>query len=588
MPEQSTLQTRLIGEALADNGLLSPIQLQQALAAQPKHKQRLGELAVSLGFLKDAELAKFLSEFFSMPYVPLHDDEELDFAIVGLVPEALARRYQLIAIAREGDTLTIAMADPLDVRALDATRVETKCRIRKVVSSKTAILRAIDRSYHAAARIEQSMDHLLAGESTEADEEGAAVQLSTGSNAQVEQLKHEASDAPVVQFVNLLLMRAIQERASDIHIEPEEHTVSIRLRVDGLLREVTAPPKHMFRAITTRIKLLGNLDITERRLPQDGRFKFNVFDKTIDVRLSTLPTVYGEKLVLRILDRGTLILDMQQLGFEPKMLKTFQRVLQLPHGLVILTGPTGSGKTTTLYAALHTIKTPTKNIVTIEDPVEYQLAKINQVHTKASIGLTFAAGLRSILRQDPDIIMVGEIRDRETAEICIRSALTGHLVLSTLHTNDSVSAISRLTDMGIEPYLLTASMSLVMAQRLVRRICEDCSAPWDPPQELIERLKAMKGHGDGNATWEFRRGAGCRRCGHSGYFGRIAVYEQFVISEPIKALIAEDAKTQDVERQAQREGQQTLLQSALNKVREGVTTLDEAFSICATQAETFE
>ena len=501
MAQQSVGTTRLFGQALLEQGLVSEEQLTQLLAAQPKQKQRVGETAVSLGFVREPELARFLADFFHFPYFELADDEEFDFAAVELVPEALARRYNLIVTKKEGDCLTVAMADPLDVRAVDAVRLETNCRVRKVVASRSAILRAIDRSYHAASRIAKSMDHLLAGETTEEGETVPVQEIKDASSQIVDDLKHEASDAPVVQFVNLLLMRAIQERASDIHIEPEEHTVTIRLRVDGLLREVTAPPKHMFRPITTRIKLLGNLDIAERRLPQDGRFKFNVFDKTIDVRLSSLPTVYGEKLVLRILDRGSLILDMQSLGIEPKMLKTFNEVLHLPYGLVILTGPTGSGKTTTLYAALNTIRTATKNIITIEDPVEYQLAKINQVHTKASIGLTFAAGLRSILRQDPDIIMVGEIRDRETAEICIRAALTGHLVLSTLHTNDAVSAISRLTDMGIEPYLLTASMSLVMAQRLVRRICEECSTSWEPPKELLNRLKSLKSVDSNGGSW---------------------------------------------------------------------------------------
>ena len=539
---------------------------------------------MSLGFISEADLAKFLANFFHLPYTELTDDEELDFSIVELVPEPLARRYCLIVTDKDGDVLTVTMADPFDVRAIDAVRLETNCRVRKMVSSRSAILRAIDRSYHAASRLAKSMDHLLSGETVQ-DE--TAVQLERDVvTEETEQLKQEATDAPVVQFVNLLLMRAIQERASDIHIEPEELSVTIRLRIDGLLREVTAPPKHMFQAITTRIKILGNLDIAERRLPQDGRFKFKAFDKTIDVRLSCLPTVYGEKLVLRILDRSALLLDMTALGFEPKMLEVFKRVVQLPYGLVILTGPTGSGKTTTLYAALSAIKTPTKNFVTIEDPVEYQLSKINQVHTKAEIGLTFAAGLRSILRQDPDIIMVGEIRDRDTADICIRSALTGHLVLSTLHTNDSVSAISRLTDMGIEPYLLTASMSLVMAQRLVRRICEDCAAPWEPPQELLNRLKrSVQGNGP---VWKFLRGKGCRRCGHTGYFSRIAIYEQFVITEAIKALIAEGASIMRVKQAAQKEGLQTLLQSALNKVRHGVTTLDEAFSVCATQAETLD
>ena len=576
--------SQLIGQALVERGFLSVDQLNELLAAQPKQKQRLGEAAVSLGLVKEQDLAKFLAEFFRLPHVELGDDsKELDLSVVELVPESLARRYHVLVTKKDGDSLTLAMADPLDVRAIDAVRLETNCRVRKIVSSRSAILRAIDRSYHASSRIERTMDRLLAGE---AQVDALQLQTSSETTTELDQLKHEASDAPVVQFVNLLLMRAIRERASDIHVEPEEHSVTIRLRVDGLLREVTAPPKSMLQPIVTRIKLLGNLDIAERRLPQDGRFKFKVFDKTIDVRLSCLPTVYGEKLVLRILDRSTLILDMQTLGFEPAMLETFNRTLKLPHGLVILTGPTGSGKTTTLYAALNTIKTPTKNIVTIEDPVEYQLSNISQVHTKPGIGLTFAAGLRSILRQDPDIIMVGEIRDRETAEICIRSALTGHLVLSTLHTNDSVSAISRLTDMGIEPYLLTASLSLVMAQRLVRRICEDCAAPWDPPRKLLERLeKSVNGQG---SSWTFLRGTGCQRCGQAGYFGRIAIYEQFVITESIKALIAEGAKLHEITRHAQREGLQILLQSALNKVRNGITTLDEAFSVCGTQAETLE
>jgi len=405
------------------------------------------------------------------------------------------------------------------------------------------------------------------------------------SSTELEQLKHEASDAPVIQFVNLLLMRALQERASDIHIEPGEQSVTIRLRIDGQLRELAAPPKPMLQAITTRVKLLGNLNIAERRLPQDGRFKFKAFDKTVDVRLSSLPTVYGEKLVLRILDRGSLILDLSTLGFEPKMQENFRRALTLPHGLLILTGPTGSGKTTTLYAALNVIKTPTKNIVTIEDPVEYQLSKINQVHTRSEIGLSFAAGLRSILRQDPDIIMVGEIRDRETAEICIRAALTGHLVLSTLHTNDAVSAVSRMVDMGLEPYLLAATLTLVMAQRLVRRICVDCSAPWKPSPELLGRLQTL-GHKGGE--WNFRRGKGCARCGQTGYYGRVAIYEQFLVTDKVRTLIADNASLQQIKEQAREDGLQTLMEGTLNKVREGLTTLDEAFSICATQGDLFE
>ena len=576
---------RPIGQALLERGLLNQEQLTQLLEAQPSRKQRLGEMAVSLGFLQDAELARFLGTCFELPYLAI-DEEELDLSVVELVPEPMARRYELIAVKKEDDgAITIAMVDPLDVRAVDAVRLQTGCRVRKVVASRSAIQRTLDRCYQASSRLAKSMDQLLAGEAV-AEAVPEAGESATRLSPEAEQLKHLASDAPVVQFVNLLLMRAIQERASDIHIEPEEHTVNVRLRVDGLLREVSAPPKHLFQAITTRIKLLGALDITERRLPQDGRFKFRVFDKTIDVRLSCLPTVFGEKLVLRILDRGTLILNMTELGFEPAMLETFNKVLRLPYGLVILTGPTGSGKTTTLYAALNAIRTVTKNIVTIEDPVEYQIPKITQVHTKSAIGLTFASGLRSILRQDPDIIMVGEIRDRETADICIRSALTGHLVLSTLHTNDAVSAISRLIDMGIEPYLLTASLGLVMAQRLVRRICEECSEAYEPPADVLARLRALAQ--TNGAPRQLRKGRGCRHCGNTGYFGRIAIYEQFVITETIKSMIAEGASLPKVREQAVKDGLQTLLRSALNKVREGMTTLDEALSVCATQADLLE
>ncbi len=576
---------KLIGQALLEKGLITQDQLNYLLESQVQRNERLGETAVSLGLIKETAFAQFLAAFLDLPYVSLESEEEVDPSVIDMIPEQLARRYTMVVIGRKADALTVALADPLDVRAVDAVRLETKCRVNKTVSSREMILRAIDRSYHAPDRLAKSMDHLIKGEEVAALDQAVSIHEGREANALLEQLKHEASDAPVVQFVNLLLMRAIQERASDIHIEPEENAVSVRLRVDGKLREVAAPPKHMFRAIITRIKLLGTLDIAERRLPQDGRFNFKVFEKTIDVRLSSLPTAHGEKLVLRILDRGSLILDMQGLGFDQDTMKTFERVLHLPYGLAILTGPTGSGKTTTLYAALNSIKDPTKNIVTVEDPVEYRLSKINQVQMKAGIGLTFASALRSILRQDPDIIMVGEIRDRETAEICIRAALTGHLVLSTLHTNDAVSAISRLTDIGIESYLLTAALTLVMAQRLVRRTCEECAGPWEPPRELVQKLMRFN---NSPKAWNFQRGKGCVRCGGSGYFGRVAIYEQFSISEKIKSLITKGGSAHELKLRAQEEGLRTLLQSALNKVAEGVTTVDEAFSVCATQTEMVE
>ena len=544
-----------------------------------------------MGFVSDTELAKFLAKYFEIPFVELSRETDFDPTAVELIPEALARRYSLIVTHKEGNTVTIAMADPLDVRAVDAVRLETRCRVRKTVASPSAIQSAIDRHYHAPDRLEESLDKLLDVERVTGTGAQRMVEFEANSLG-IEQLKLQASDAPVVQFVNLTLMRAVQERASDIHIEPEENSISVRFRIDGQLREMTSPPKAMFQAVATRLKLLSNLDIAERRLPQDGHFKFQVFDKQIDVRVSSLPTIYGEKIVLRILDRANLILNMEALGFEPLMHEVFRRTLILPHGLIILTGPTGSGKTTTLYAALNTIKllnkNTAKNIVTIEDPVEYQITKINQVHAKPEIGLTFAAGLRSILRQDPDIIMVGEIRDQETAEICIRAALTGHLVLSTLHTNDSISAVSRLTDMGIEPYLLASTLNLLMAQRLVRRVCPKCSEAWTPPQNILERVtRTVNGKG-ALKPWKFQKGRGCIHCGHSGYSGRVAVYEQFVISDLIRQLITEKAPMSRILEAARKEGFQSLLQSALNKAADGSTTVEEAFSICSTQSEVLQ
>ena len=568
----------LFGEALLDQGLISEEQLKKLLE-QPESSQRLGELAVSRGFLSEKNLAKFLADHFRLPYFDLTNDEEIDLAAVELIPENMARRHSVLVVKKEGEVVVVVLADPLDIRALDAVRFETGCRIRKAVGDRTAILQAIDRFYHAPSRVIKSMNLLLAGENLIQHKPHTA----EDSASPIDQLTFEVSNVPVIQFVNLLLMRAIQERASDIHLEPDEQGVTVRFRVDGHLRGTSAPPKQMYPAICIRIKLLSNMDIAERRLPQDGRFRFNAFEKNIDIRVSCLPTVHGEKIVMRILDRSTLVLDMQGLGFESRMLNVFQRTLKLPHGLIIVTGPTGSGKTTSMYSALNFIKSPNKNIVTIEDPVEYQLPNINQVHTKSEIGLTFAAGLRSILRQDPDVIMVGEIRDRETAEICIRAALTGHLVLSTLHTNDAVSAISRLTDMGIEPYLLSATLNLLMSQRLVRRICEDCAERWHPPAELLERLEKsanMKSLGR-----NFRRGRGCPSCTGTGYRGRVAVYEQFLITEQIRTYIAEETSLNIIRETAKKEGLATLFQSALKKAGEGITALDEVFSICTTQGE---
>ncbi|MFA4839339.1 MAG: GspE/PulE family protein, partial [Candidatus Neomarinimicrobiota bacterium] len=450
--------------------------------------------------------------------------------------------------------------------ALETIRIRTGFSLDVVFSPRAVIEEEIDKIYAQKGNLEESMKELVDFEVEEEDDE----------ESDEEMLRIQAEDAPAIKFVNLLLLQATQDRASDVHIEPQEKELKIRLRVDGILREITPPPKRMQLGIISRIKILGNLDIAERRVPQDGRTKIKIMGRQIDIRISTLPTIYGEKVVMRILDKGSVSLNINDIGFEPKTMQKFKEILTMAHGMILVTGPTGSGKTTTLYSSLNFINSPDKNIITIEDPVEYRLKGINQIQARPQVGLTFAAGLRSILRQDPDIVMVGEIRDKETAEIAIKAALTGHLVLSTLHTNDAVATIIRLLNMGIDKYLITSALSLVVAQRLARRICLHCKTVDTPSADVFARLEAL-GVNPNEIT--FYKGKGCDHCSGTGFWGRVAIYEFFLLTPEVKELIIADASEERIRRRSEELGMETLMFNGMKKIKEGLTTIDEVLRI---------
>lgn len=564
-----------IGKILLSRGLLTESQLTRAIIAQRGSGKVLGEMLVDLGYVTSEDIARALGDQLGIPFFELSDGFKLEKEEVKLVPENVARRYCMFPMQSKDDhsrqSITLVMRDPLDVEAVSTVRSLTRLEIHKAVSTEGCIRSVIDKYYRVEAYIERDLKDIV---DVEADVGGGTGEPGTDTD----QLRVQANDAPVVKFVNLMLMQAVRDRASDIHFEPGEHSVTVRIRVDGLLREVTPPPKALYRAITTRIKILSNMDITERRLPLDGRFKFKVHDRTIDVRVSSLPEAHGEKLVLRILDRQALLVDMKDVGFDPVMLKRFQRVLQAPNGIILLTGPTGSGKTTTLYGALNYLKDPAWNIQTVEDPIEYLIPGINQMQCKAAIGLDFANALRSILRQDPDIIMIGEIRDAETAQIAMRSALTGHLVLSSLHTNDATSAIWRLRDIGIEPYLIAATIKLVIGQRLVRLICPSCKREHHPPEEALEY--AVRQNPDA-ASWIYYHGVGCAKCAKTGFIGRSGIFEYLEISDAVRELINTDSNALEFRKRAIAAGMEPMALNGLNKVKAGLTTIAEVMSVCA-------
>src|SRR3990172_37890 len=552
-----------LGDMLVKATLITKDQLQKALQQQESAGGRIGSHLVKLGFISEDDITSFLSRQYGVPSINL-SHFEVDPNVIKLIPSEIAQKHQVIPINRTGNVLTVAMADPSNIFAIDDIKFMTGFKVEPVVAAETSIKNAINKHYDSSGMVEDIMKNF--------DDKDIEA-LKEGEDAvNVAELGQAAEDAPVVKLVNLILTDAIKKGASDIHIEPYEKSFRVRYRIDGVLYEVMQPPTRLRAAITSRVKIMAQLDIAERRLPQDGRIKIKMGGREMDYRVSTLPTLFGEKVVLRLLDKGNLQLDMTKLGFDSQALTDFESGILMPYGMVLVTGPTGSGKTTTLYSALNRLNTTETNIMTAEDPVEFNLPGINQVQMKAEIGLNFAAALRSFLRQDPDIIMVGEIRDYETAEISIKAALTGHLVLSTLHTNDAPSTISRMVNMGIEPFLVATSVHLICAQRLVRRICANCKEPLELPQQTL--LDACFTAEEAKSTTVFQ-GKGCSVCNKNGYKGRVGLYEVMEVTDELRELILVGASALELKKKALDVGMISLRRSGLIKVALGQTTLEE-------------
>ena len=579
-------QTALpFGELLVSKGLLSRKELEKVLDEQRKKGGRLGENLLRLEKLNHEDVTLALAEHLSMEYIRLDDVSKIDMDIARMLPEGLAKRSCLVAIGDVDDKIVVAMADPLDVIAIDTVTLKTKRQIKLAISSPREIRRAIELIYHGSDVEEKQLRSLVEDEVDEGDgiDEESGIKEDILSEEEDDEPdisgESEANKAPVIRFVNLLLSQAVKSRASDIHIEPQEKKPVVRMRIDGVLRDMIPPAKKMQAATIARIKIIARMNIAERRLPQDGRFKVKISGRTIDVRVSVIPTIYGEKVVMRILDASAVKHDLALLGLEPGLLEEFKEMLARPHGIMIVTGPTGSGKSTTLYSALNYVKNPTKNVTTVEDPVEYRLPGINQIQVKPEIDLDFAKCLRAILRQDPDIILIGEIRDKETVEIAIKASLTGHLVLSTFHTNDAPSAISRLLYMGIERYLLASSLNLVVAQRLVRRICEHCKEPVALSAEVLKRL-GLDPEKAGDSV--FYHGKGCKACGGTGCLGRLPIFEFLVVDDDIGRLIVAGESEGKIREASRQKGYGGLLESGVKKALAGLTTAEEIISVAFT------
>jgi len=555
---------------LVNANLISEDQLMKGLDHQKKEGGRLGSILVKMGALTEDRLVAFLSKQYGIPAINL-TDYQIDAAVARLIPAEVAQKYQVMPVARVGATLTIAMVDPSNVFAIDDIKFMTGYNVEPVVAAESAVRTAMNKHYEQTDALQTVMDSLHSTDTEMMDFVHDEEDL-----PDVGELKQQVEDAPVVKLVNLILAEAINRGASDIHIEPYEKNYRVRYRVDGVLYDVMQPPLKLKSALSSRLKIMSELDIAERRLPQDGRIKLKIKNKSVDLRVSTLPTLFGEKIVMRILDKGNLQLDLTKLGFEEKALVDFKEAIESPYGMVLVTGPTGSGKTTSLYSALNTVNRVGVNIMTAEDPVEYNLQGINQVHVREDIGLTFAAALRSFLRQDPDIIMVGEIRDFETAEIGVKAALTGHLVLSTLHTNDAPGTISRLLNMGIEPFLVSSSVILILAQRLARKVCSKCA---EEEKHSIPALLKVGFRQDEIDSITCMKGRGCDVCGGTGYKGRIALYEVMPLKEELRELVLEGASASEIKKTAIRLGMNTLRRSGLNKVKEGVTSVEEVLRV---------
>ena len=566
-------QKKSFGEFLVDLGVLTPEQLKRAAQEQRQGGERLEQTLTRKGYAKEEVIYQCLADYFNLPYVDL-DTYLIDDKIVKIIPDELARRHTLIPLFKIGTTLTVAMDNPLNIVALDEVRNRTKTDVEIALSTEKKIKKAIEQYYGVGATVmENTLRQTAAQNLTETSRE--PVEYRKTYDLQVkEPLMGPVEGAPASRMFDLVMMQAIRDRASDIHFEPDEKSLGVRFRIDGFLFETFTLPKISHPAITARIKILAEMDITETRLPQDGNFNIRMENRGFEIRVSTFPTIYGENVVLRILDQTSPLLTLEDLGFSEEMLIQFKQLLQKTTGMILVTGPTGSGKTTTLYGSLNLINSIDKNIITIEDPVEYRLSLIRQTQVNPKAGITFAAGLRSILRQDPDVIMVGEIRDLDTSEIAIQAALTGHLVLSTLHTNDAPEAITRLLDIGVEPYLISSSVIGVLAQRLVRAICPHCKTSTPPDEEVLkeigDQISKLKG------PPSFSRGKGCKQCKQSGYLGRIGIFELLIVNDKVKRLISEKASSFAI-REAAREtaGFISLREDGLMKILKGMTTREE-------------
>ena len=572
-----TAMERQLGQMLVKDQVISDENLEEALRRQESTGASLGRVLVEMGLTSEWEMAAALGKQLNVPFITL-SHYDIDRRVLEAIPEDIIKKYKIVPVDKTGDALTIALADPSNIYLLDELRLLTQCQIIPVISFESDIIEAIQRYYGVEEG--SNLDEMLK-EITESDVQAVSDQIESESflmeaedpNAG-QNIDDEATadEAPVIQLVNLIITEAIKAGASDIHIEPYEKNLRLRYRIDGVLQEMTPPPKSFQNAIISRIKILSELDIAEKRLPQDGRFRVKYNNRPIDFRVATCPTVHGEKVVIRILDQSNLMLNLEDLGFERHILDKFDVEIRKPWGMILVTGPTGSGKSTTLYSALSTINDPRKNIQTIEDPVEYNLMGINQVHARQEIGLSFSAALKSFLRQDPDIVMIGEIRDLETGEIAIKAALTGHLVLSTLHTNDAPSTVQRLINMGVEPFLVTASLIMVEAQRLVRRICSNCQMDHVPSAEILETLEIQ------DEAPMFSKGDGCETCRHTGFKGRVGLYEVMQVTDKMRDAIIEGIPSTQLKRLAIKEGMESLRQAGIRKVLEGRTTIEEVMS----------
>ncbi len=549
-----------LGESLIEEGIITPQQLKQAQEEEKHLGIRLRKVLVKMGYICEEDLVEFLSSKLGLPRIELNN-YLIDPKIIELVPEELARKYELIPILKIGDRLTCAIVDPWNIFALDDLRARTNLIIEPAMATEDEIKQALDQYYGTKGTVEEVIKSI--------DE--AKLGIKETGEADLKKLEEISEEPAVIKLVNLIIMKAVKERVSDIHIEPEEDMLKTRFRIDGMLREETSAPKHLQSVIISRIKIMANLDIAERRKPQDGRFTIKMEGRDIDVRVSSVPTIYGENMVLRLLDVSSALSGLNQLGFSREALERYQKLILRPHGIILVTGPTGCGKTTTLYASLDKINTPEKNIITIEDPVEYKLRGIRQIQVNPKVDLTFANGLRSILRQDPNVVMVGEIRDFQAAEIAIQAALTGHLVFSTLHTNDAATAVTRLLDMGMEPFLVSSSVIGVLAQRLVRTICQDCKEEYIPTEEELRDIGLL----EERAGIKFWRGKGCSNCMDSGYKGRIGIFELMIPTESICNLIISKAPTEEIRKKAIASGMVTLKEDGIQKIKQGFTSVEE-------------